>query len=395
MNETEQYFLDRAAESGIPVTAEAIEQDLQAEADAAGITFNNPSEYSPWWRFLRAVTVNPVQQLLAFLISHVMPNLFVKTATGQYLDMHGDSRNVPRKGEATLHGRITFNRDSIGATLDVPAGTWITTAPINGKTYRVQTIADAQFSATQYTLDIDVQAAEPGAGYNLAANYFVILEKPITGITSVNNGDDWITSPGADTELDDDYRDRIRARFTAISEWHVNDVYKNIISEFAGIDYDRIYIDHTAAPRGPGSADALVLFDAGVPGSDYLQDVNDHITNHGHHGHGDDLQVKPMTETQHDIAAALHLAAGTSADRTAQIIAQAENIIRCAFRENTDYDTIKTWPYARFSMARLADEITRRLPDVNSVEFTTGDITSGLTIPRLQSLNITAAEDEY
>ena len=198
-----------------------------------------------------------------------------------------------------------------------------------------------------------------------------------------------------DKETDDAYRDRIRARFTSIGDWHVNDIYKTIISEFTGIDYARIYIDPTQTPRGPASADALVLFDAGVPGESYLTDVNDHITNGGHHGHGDDLQVKPMTETQHDITAALHVAPGTSATRQTEISAQAENIIRCAFRENTDYDTIKTWPYSRFSMTRLGDELTSRISELTSVEFNTGDIVSGLTIPRLQTLTVTTTEDQY
>ena len=393
--ETEQYFLERAAESGIPTTTDAIKNDIQTDADAAGLTFNNPSEYSPWWKFLTAVAVNPVNQLIQFVITHVMPNLFVKTATGDYLDILGEDKDVPRKGEAVLTGKIRFTRDSIGSTLDVPAGTWIRTAPINGKTYRVKTTAAAQFGATQYSIEINVEAESAGAGYNLAAGYFVILENPITSISYVENEDGWITSPGADKESDDAYRARIRARFTAASEWHVNDVYKSIIAEFTGIDYNRIYIDHTEAPRGPGSADALVLFDTDVPGVEFLEAVNDYITVQGHHGHGDDLQVKPLPETQHDISQALYVIAGTSAERQAEIITHAENIIRCAFRENTDYSTIKTWPYARFSMSALAEEITSRIPELTSVEFSTGDIVSALNVPRLQTLTSTIAEDAF
>lgn len=393
--ETEQYFLDRAAESGIPTTAAAIETDIQTEANSAGLTFNNPSEYSPWWRFLRAIAVNPVQQIINFLITHIMPNLFIKTATGQYLDMHGEARDVYRKDEQVLEGKITFTRDSIGSTLDIPAETWIRTAPINGKTYRVKTVADAQLTDTEYSKEINVIAETTGAGYNLAAGYFVVLEEPITGLTSVTNGDDWITTPGADEEKDDPYRDRIIARFTAVGEWHVNDIYKTIIAEYTGIEYSRIYLDHTAAPRGPGSADALILFDAGVPGTEYLQDINTHINEGGHHGHGDDIQVKPMPETQHDITAALYVAPGTSAARQTEITAEAENIIRCVFRENTDYTTIKTWPYARLSITKLGEEITKRIDELASVEFNINDIVSLLTIPRLQTLTTTITEDQY
>lgn len=393
--ETEKYFLERATESGIPTTTDALKKDIQADADASGLTFNNPSEYSPWWKFLTAIAVNPVNQLIQFVITHVMPNLFIRTATGDYLDMLGEDRGVERKGEAVLTGKITFTRDSIGSTLNVPADTWIRTAPINGKTYRVRTTAAAEFGATQYSIEINVEAETAGAGFNLAAGYFVILEKPITGITYVENGEGWITTPGANKETDDAYRDRIRAKFTAVSEWHINDVYKSIIAEFTGIDYNRIYIDNTEIPRGPGSADALVLFDTDVPGEEFLEDVNDYITVQGHHGHGDDLQVKPLPETQHDITQALYVIAGTSEERRAEIVTQAENIIRCAFRENTDYTTIKTWPYARFSMAALAEEITSRITELTSVEFTTGDIVSGLNVPRLQTLTSSITEDAF
>jgi len=96
--ETEQYFLERAAESGIPTTTDAIKNDIQADADDAGLTFNNPSEYSPWWKFLTAIAVNPVNQLIQFVITHVMPNLFFKTATGDYLDILGED-----KDESTIY----------------------------------------------------------------------------------------------------------------------------------------------------------------------------------------------------------------------------------------------------------------------------------------------------
>ena len=393
--ETEQYFLERAKQSGIPTTESEIRADIQTEADANGIAFNNASNYSPWWNFLTAVAVKPVHQLVNWVITHVMPNLFIKTATGEYLDMLGEDRGVTRKGEATLAGTITMHRDSIGATLAVPANTWIKTAPINGRVYRVYTLADAEFSETQYTITVSVKAETAGAGYNLAGGYFSILEEPITGISYVENTDDWITSPGADKETDAAYRDRIRAKFTAVSSWHVNDTYKTIISEFTGIDYARIYIDPTQTPRGPASADALVLFDAGVPGESYLTDVNDHITNGGYHGHGDDILVKPFPETQHDLTATLYLAQGTSAETETAVANTAEQIIRCAFRENTEYSTIKTWPNARFSMARLATELTSRLPELTSVEFNLQDIVSDYDVPRLNNLTVTTTQDEF
>ncbi|PAO17088.1 hypothetical protein CIW56_23700, partial [Enterobacter roggenkampii] len=70
-----------------------------------------------------------------------------------------------------------------------------------------------------------------------------------------------------------------------------------------------------------------------------------------------------------------------------------ENLIRCAFRENTDYDVKKTWPYSRFSFSQLGREIHKAFTDADSVEFSLKDITSDLNIPRLNSLTVVLQDD--
>ena len=393
LDDTQQYFYDRAVESGIPITQSDIEDEFQSQADDAGLTFNNNSAYSPFWKFLRAVAVYPFQQLIAFVITGVMPNLFLKTASGSYLDLIGWSRNTERKEATALTGVIRFDRDSTGSILSVPVGTVVKTAAINGVVYRVVTTEEGVFTSTDTSIDIAVEAENTGAAYNLAAGYFSSLAMPITGVTGVTNTEDWITTPGTDDEEDDDYRERIRARFPSVSDWHVTAVYKSIIAEQIGIDYSNIYIEYNTAPRGAGSADALVVFDDGVSSSGYLDTVNAYITDQGYHGLGDDLLVKAFPETQNDIVMTLHAAAGTSADDMTAAEDKAEQIVRCAFRQNSAYDVTKTWYYKRFSMANLAAEVMALIPVLTSVEFDTGDIISEANIPRLQTLTVSIDED--
>ncbi len=393
LDSTQQYFYDQAKNAGLPVTKADIETEFQNKADAAGLKFNNNSIYSPFWKFLRSVAVYPFQQLIAFVITGVMPNLFLKTASKYYLDMIGWSRDIERKKRQALTGFIQFNRDSTGSSLSVKAGTLIKTAAINGKVYRVATTEEGIFSSSDLSIDIPVKAETPGAEYNLAAGYFNSLVTPITGITSVTNAENWITTPGTDDEEDDDYRERIRARFPSVSDWHVTAVYKSIIAEQIGIEYSKIYIEYNTAPRGAGSADALVVFDDGVSSSDYLHKVNAYITDQGYHGLGDDLRVKAFPETQHNIVAALYAMAGTSAADMAAAADKAEQIIRCAFRQNSAYDIKKTWYYKRFSMSNLAAEIMEQIPVLTSVEFNIGDIVSEANIPRLQTLTVSITED--
>lgn len=70
-----------------------------------------------------------------------------------------------------------------------------------------------------------------------------------------------------------------------------------------------------------------------------------------------------------------------------------ENLIRCAFRENTDYDVKKTWPYSRFSFSQLAREVHKTFPDSDSIEFSLKDITSDLSVPRLNTLTVSLKDD--
>ncbi|MDE9508404.1 hypothetical protein KKJ10_19715, partial [Xenorhabdus bovienii] len=64
------------------------------------------------------------------------------------------------------------------------------------------------------------------------------------------------------------------------------------------------------------------------------------------------------------------------------------NLIRCAFRENTEYDVKKTWPYSRFSFSNLGREIHREFAAIGSLSFSLGDLLSELSVPRLQSLSV-------
>lgn len=396
LNETEKYFHDAMQAQGIPTTAEALTTKLEEIATEEGLAYKNPSDYSPFYRFLKLALVTPVLWLIEYVIRVVMPSLYVKTAQGAALELRGWVYDTDIKQEEKLTGLISFIRASVNTSVTIPKGAIIKSAPIDGKVYRVITTEETEFTDGQLSAQVPVEAEEAGAAYNLAPGYLTILEEPITGISSVNNSDNWITSPGADREDDEDYRLRIRAKFTTVSDHHVNSVYKSIISAQIGFAYDRIFIDHTVAPRGPGSADAFVLFDAGVPGEDYLYQVNDYITTNGYHGHGDDIQVKSLPETQHDLTVTLWFPEGTAIETKTEVAADIEQIIRAAFRENSEYQNItRVKPFSRFSFQRLGAEILTAKPgQLISIEWGQSDIVSEMNIPRIASLTITKNEVE-
>ncbi|EAZ8106014.1 hypothetical protein CGO19_24715, partial [Salmonella enterica] len=80
--------------------------------------------------------------------------------------------------------------------------------------------------------------------------------------------------------------------------------------------------------------------------------------------------------------------ANISADDTAALQSGVENLIRCAFRENSNYDVTRTWPYSRFSFSQLGRELHDAFPLVDSVTFSLTDILSELNIPRLNTLSV-------
>ena len=393
LNETEQYFADAMLRSGIPITESAAADRFAQIAEQEGLVFKNPGDYSPFWRFVRQAMVVPFMWVIEYIIRTVMPSMFVKTATGAALDMRGWVYDEPRKGAQKLKGILLFTRSSAVVSVTIKKGAWIRTPPINGNVYRVKTTDSATFAAGMLTVLVPVEAENLGSAYNLAPGYFTILEEPVTGVSSVVNAGDWITSPGADVESDDEYRMRLKAKFTTVSDHHVNSVYKAIIARITGFSYERIYIDHTIAPRGPGSADAFILFDAGVPGISYLDAVNNYIRDQGYHGHGDDIEVKAMPETLHDITVSLWVPSGIDASIKTEVQQEAEQMIRAAFRENSEYpDVPRVAHFSRLSFVVLGSKIMQRRSELVSIEFSQPDIVSLLNVPRLSTLTVTVSE---
>lgn len=239
-------------------------------------------------------------------------------------------------------------------------------------------------------MSIPVQATDAGSGYNLAPGYYAILPEPVPGIVQVVNVEGWLSQPGADSEPNDELRLRARNQFSAVNQWHTDAVYRAVISGFPGVRPDGVYFEHSA-PRGPGSANAYVLFEADVPADTYLAEINSYIRDNGNHGHGDDLLVLVMPETLHKISATLWPRPNLNAIDRETLKDQVELFIRAAFRESTasDYQPTLTYPQSRFSFSRLGEELHEQFPKLESLAFTGADIVSELKIPRIETLAVT------
>lgn len=380
------------ADAGIPTTEAALKAEWEKEVEAQGAKVANTSGYSPFWRVMTALVTRPVLWLLDFLCMTVLPNFFVKTAVDAWLDTLAWAVNVERKGATKAQGKLLFTRAIPDGVLELEKGIVVQSAAINGNVYKLVTTAPATFQQGQLQLDVPVAAVEAGSGFNLAPGYYAILPVPIPGIVQVVNKDGWLESPGADPEPNDQLRLRVRNQFSAVNQWHTDAVYRAMISAFPGVRPDGVYFEH-GAPRGPGSANAYILFDAGVPADAYLQQINAHIRDQGNHGHGDDLMAMVMPEVPATVTLWLWPKPNLGAERIAALVKEVELFVRAAFRESTatDYQPTLTYPQSRFSYSRLSEEIHQQFEDIASLRFLPGqDIISGLNIPRLGQLQVTA-----
>ena len=381
------------ADADIPTTQAELETAWKDEVEAQESPISNDNNYSPFWRLMTACITEPVLWLVDFMVVTVFPNSYVKTATGHFLDLLAWAVNLTRKPETYAQGVITFTREDVNSPYTVPAETVIQSPAINGVVYELIVDVDTPFEAGEATLDVPCTAAQPGTAYNLATGYYAILKEQIAGISSVTNGDNWLTAPGTEEETSDELRDRIRNQFGTASDFHTDAVYRSLISEFPGVKTDAIWFEHDA-PRGPGTANAFVLFDFDAPVANYLADINKYITDDGHHGHGDDLQVYQMPEQGQVLTADVWHDDFLTAEEITQLQSDIDDFIRCSFRENQAYSATFTFPYARFSFSRLGRELHREFPTIHSVDFDLTDVVSGLWVPVLTSLTINMAVTE-
>ena len=385
-------FKQALADAGIPTTDAALKAAWEAEVVAQGSKLANTSAYSPFWRVITALVTKPVLWILTFVTGTVLPNFFLKTATSTWLDMLAWAVNVERKAPTKAIGSLLFSRATTVGSFEIPIGTRVQSASINGNVYELVTTAVGSFIEGASQVSIPVIAIDAGSGFNLAPGYYAVLPVPVPGVVQVVNLDGWLATPGSDAELDDDLRLRARNQFSAVNQWHADSVYRALIAAFPGVSANGVYFEH-GAPRGPGTANAYVLFEADAPADTYLQQINARIMDEGNHGHGDSMLVLVMPETQHDVSLQVWPKANITAQGLIDLKADIALFIRAAFRESTgsDYAPTLTWPQSRFSFSRLVEELHEQFPRIESMRFGNDDIVSALAIPRLQSLAVVFA----
>jgi hypothetical protein len=376
--------------AGIPTTEDGWKALFKQDVEAEGSIIANDSPYSPFWRVITAIVAKPATWIVnKVLIGAILPNLFLLTANDDaFIEAKAWEHDLTRKEDEFAKGKVRFNRAAAsGPSLLIPAETVIQTDAIKGIVYRVITTDDVILLQNSLSVLVPVIAEKAGAAYNLGAGYYHVLPESVTGIGSVSNDTDWIDVLGADAETNDDLKLRTRNAFTAAAPWHIDAVYRAIITERAGLDTDNVYFEHDA-PRGPGTANAYILLDTGEPSNELITDLNQYVMDKGYHGHGDDLQVLAMPGADVVVGVTIYPHVYLLDDEVTTLITDVEDFIRCAFRENTNYNATRTEPFVRFSFSRLSQELHKQFAGIESLNWHQTDITSANNVPRLTALTI-------
>ncbi|WP_295894137.1 baseplate J/gp47 family protein [uncultured Vibrio sp.] len=387
-------FVDVLSKEGIPTTEEAITAQLEKDVADAGSNISNDSDMSPFWRWVKSAVVAPVYYLINTVLAlHVLPNVYVATASRWGLELKAWELDVTPKAAVKMQGGITLTKGNIDDDVTVEAGSTIQSPPIDGVVYRLFVAEQAVIPAGQLTGVVACIAELEGQAFNLAAGYYSVIPEEISGIVSAENEPNYVTLLGADEEQDDELALRLQNAFTSSGAWHIDDVYRSIITNVAGIRSDNVFFQNMGHVT-PGTAYAYVLMEVGETPKTILNNLNTHIMTDGHHGHGDVLTCKAIVDKPVAVKAEVVLVSVIEDDTKADALAEVESRIRAVFRESAAYPGMtRTRPQSRFSLSKLGSEIHTNMAVVNSVRFTVDgqvqeDIISALEQPRLQSLTV-------
>lgn len=251
---------------------------LEIASEETGIrNFKSTGILRSMWEVLARV----VGQIYRKFLTPIYHETNIDTADGSWLDQWGLLLGVTRKRATKTEGVVKLTAYQPG-TLE--AGLWIV---FTGTDYRFRVVESVDFVAGEN--NIKVEAEFEGADYNVAAGPGS-LTKVVSGTGPVDFPEDWITTLGTDTESDEDYRLRIKERWSAEGQGNSPSSYVYTAMSVPGV----ADVTVIRTPRGYGTVDVIIVAENGLPSEELLEEVYEAIE-----GEGlicNDLQVKAPKE---------------------------------------------------------------------------------------------------
>ena len=238
---------------------------------------------------------------------------FPQTAEGEYLDYHAQLRSLERKPALPAQGTVRFTAgEAAQSDRSIPEGTVCMTAGL----VRFATTQAAVLPAGALTVDVPVQALEPGTAGNVSAQTVVSMAVAPMGIASCTNPQAF--AGGADGEGDEELRARILDTFRRLPNGANAAFY-----EQGALSFDQVAAAAVIPkPRGLGSVDVIVSTLAGTPGEELLEQLQDYFEQRREIAV--DVQVKAPTPVTVNVAVQVKAKGGW--DKT-QVLDQVEETL--------------------------------------------------------------------
>jgi len=219
------------------------------------------------FRTLLEIDARLHEALWTFLREVIVPNMFVVTARGKWLDLHAQTFGIVRKPARKTKGIVIFKRAGEG-NIKIPKGFIVKTKPtIFGESLKFRTLEEKLLPEGINEVRVLIEAEREGSVYNVAP--YTITQTEIYAPVEVYNPENWIVEEGADEEDDESLRRRILLVW-ATKSLFIKDYYRfHALSVEGVVD---CYIDDQH-PRGQGTIDVYIVGTNGIPTEDLIQKV--------------------------------------------------------------------------------------------------------------------------
>ncbi len=193
-------------------------------------------------------------------LAELRAQIFPQTSSGEYLELHAQSRAITRKAAIPAIGSLTFSRETPAySDIFIPAGVLCSTK--SEPQVQFVTSEDATLVADATEVTVAAVAVDAGTIGNVAAFAVTVMISPAVGITNVKNSEPFFG--GTDQENDDALRGRLIAAYQNISNGTNSAFYYDLAMSNEGVFSANIL----PRRRGRGTVDVVI-----TSHSDILED---------------------------------------------------------------------------------------------------------------------------
>lgn len=261
----------------------------------------------------------------------VLNQMYVKHATGQWLELRAGDYSKTRKPASKTYGVLMLKCMKSHDSLTIPKGTTFKTEKdINGDELRFFSTEDVILLAGAEQIEVPVVAEKEGTAYNVSTGQIVNCTRHLEGVDTITNETNWITKEGTDLEDIESLRSRTLNSWSDLATGTTAAKYKAAAEKVTGV----LYVDvDQLHPRGQGSVDIIVTSTAGAASSELIAEVTEAVEEVK--GAYDNLLVKSATTINQDVIIKAVLPALVSSEGVQERI---EYAVRNYFKVNTDRD---------------------------------------------------------